>query len=40
MELDDIRKAQEELFKESREFFEDWYEKEEDFRREFTGEED
>jgi hypothetical protein len=40
MELEDIIKAQEELVEESRKYFENWYEKEEEFRKEFTGEEE
>lgn len=39
MELDDIGKAQEELLEQSQEYFENWYKREEELRREFTGEE-
>ncbi len=39
MELEDIVKAQEELAEWSREYFETWYEREEEFRKKFVGEE-
>lgn len=37
MELDDIKKAQEDLVEEAHEYFNSWYEKEEEFRQEFTS---
>ena len=40
MELEDIKKAQEELVEEAHEYFESWYEKEEELRQRLTGEED
>ena len=40
MNLDDIRQAQEALLEQSQAYFENWYEHEEELRREFTGEED
>ena len=40
MDTNDIVKAQEELLEESQEYFEDWYEREEEFRRKFVGEEE
>lgn len=40
MELQDIHEAQEELVEESHKYFENWYEKEEEMRRKFTGEEE
>lgn len=40
MELEDIRKAQEELVEEAHEYFESWYEWEEEQRKKFTEEEE
>ncbi len=40
MELEDIKRAQEELVEEAHEYFENWYEREEEFRRKFLGEEE
>ena len=40
MNLDDIKQAQEELLEQSQAYFEDWYKREEELRREFTDEED
>ena len=40
MELEDIIDSQNELLEQSRAYFEDWYAREEELRREFTEGED
>lgn len=40
MKLEDIEKAQEELVEEAHDYFESWYEKEEEFRKELIGEDE
>lgn len=40
MNLDDIKKAQEELVEEAHEYFNRFYQAEEEFQKEFTGEDE